>query len=44
MTGPRRPRKALVKEIVIFNGSPRIDGNTATLLNLIAKGARDNGA
>jgi multimeric flavodoxin WrbA len=33
-----------VKEIVIFNGSPRMDGNTATLLNLIAKGARDNGA
>jgi multimeric flavodoxin WrbA len=34
----------IVKEIVIFNGSPRMDGNTATLLNLIAKGARDNGA
>jgi multimeric flavodoxin WrbA len=29
---------------VIFNGSPRMDGNTATLLNLIAKGARDQGA
>jgi multimeric flavodoxin WrbA len=33
-----------VKEIVIFNGSPRMDGNTSTLLNSIAKGARDNGA
>jgi multimeric flavodoxin WrbA len=33
-----------VKEIVIFNGSPRMDGNTATLLNLIARGARDQGA
>ena len=33
-----------VKQIVIFNGSPRMDGNTATLLNLIAKGARDHGA
>ena len=33
-----------MKEIVIFNGSPRMDGNTATLLNLIAKGARDHGA
>ena len=33
-----------MKEIVIFNGSPRMDGNTATLLNLIARGARDQGA
>ena len=33
-----------MKEIVIFNGSPRMDGNTVTLLNLIAKGARDHGA
>jgi multimeric flavodoxin WrbA len=33
-----------VKQIVIFNGSPRMDGNTATLLNLVARGARDNGA
>ncbi len=33
-----------MKQIVIFNGSPRMDGNTATLLNLIAKGARDHGA
>lgn len=33
-----------MKEIVIFNGSPRMDGNTATLLNLVAKGGRDNGA
>jgi multimeric flavodoxin WrbA len=33
-----------VKEIVIFNGSPRKDGNTSTLLELVAKGARDGGA
>jgi multimeric flavodoxin WrbA len=33
-----------VKRVVIFNGSPRMDGNTVTLLNLIARGARDNGA
>jgi multimeric flavodoxin WrbA len=33
-----------MKEIVVFNGSPRMDGNTVTLLDLIAKGARDNGA
>jgi multimeric flavodoxin WrbA len=32
------------KKIVIFNGSPRMDGNTATLLNLVAKGAREAGA
>lgn len=33
-----------MKEIVIFNGSPRMDGNTVTLLNAVARGARDNGA
>ena len=33
-----------MKHIVVFNGSPRMDGNTVTLLDLIAKGARDNGA
>ncbi len=33
-----------MKEIVVFNGSPRMDGNTVTVLDLIAKGARDNGA
>ncbi len=33
-----------MKEIVIFNGSPRMDGNTATLLNIVAKGVKDNGA
>jgi multimeric flavodoxin WrbA len=36
--------RRIVKEIVIFNGSPRMDGNTATLLNLVARGARDRGA
>ena len=39
----RREADAAVKKIVIFNGSPRMDGNTVTLLNLIAKGARDAG-
>ncbi len=33
-----------MKKIVIFNGSPRSDGNTISLLNLVAKGARDAGA
>ena len=33
-----------MREIVVFNGSPRMDGNTSTLLNKIAQGARDNGA
>lgn len=33
-----------MREIVIFNGSPRKDGNTSTLLDLVAKGARDAGA
>ena len=33
-----------MKEIVIVNGSPRMDGNTATLLNAVAKGVEDGGA
>ena len=33
-----------MKQMVIFNGSPRMDGNTATILNTVARGARDNGA
>lgn len=33
-----------MKKVVIFNGSPRMDGNTVTVLNNIARGARDNGA
>ncbi|NLO27435.1 MAG: flavodoxin family protein [Actinobacteria bacterium] len=33
-----------MRQIVIFNGSPRMDGNTATLLNLVARGAREAGA
>jgi multimeric flavodoxin WrbA len=33
-----------MKQIVMFNGSPRMDGNIATLINTIAQGARDNGA
>jgi multimeric flavodoxin WrbA len=31
-------------EIVMFNGSPRKDGNTTTILDLIARGAREQGA
>jgi multimeric flavodoxin WrbA len=34
----------MMKEVVIFNGSPRMDGNIATLLNAVSKGAQDNGA
>jgi multimeric flavodoxin WrbA len=33
-----------LKQIVVFNGSPRMDGNTVTILDLIARGARDGGA
>ena len=33
-----------MKEIVIVNGSPRMDGNTSTLLNVVARGVEDNGA
>ena len=33
-----------MKEIVIVNGSPRMDGNTSTLLNAVARGAEDGGA
>ncbi len=33
-----------MKEIIMFNGSPRMDGNTATLLNAVSRGAQDNGA
>ncbi len=33
-----------MKEIVLFNGSPRMDGNISTLLDIVAKGAQDNGA
>jgi len=33
-----------MKEIVIINGSPRKDGNTATLLSAVARGVEDNAA
>ena len=33
-----------MREIVVFNGSPRKDGNTTTILDLVAQGARDHGA
>ena len=33
-----------MKEVVIFNGSPRMDGNIATLLGAVSRGAQDQGA
>jgi multimeric flavodoxin WrbA len=33
-----------MKEVIVFNGSPRMDGNIATLLGAVARGAQDNGA
>jgi multimeric flavodoxin WrbA len=33
-----------MKEVVIFNGSPRVDGNVTTLLKAVEQGARDAGA
>jgi multimeric flavodoxin WrbA len=33
-----------MKEVVLFNGSPRMDGNIATLIDVVARGAQDNGA
>lgn len=32
-----------MKQLVIFNGSPRMDGNIATIVNTIARGAQDAG-
>jgi multimeric flavodoxin WrbA len=32
-----------MKQVVIFNGSPRLDGNLSTLLNLVTRGAREHG-
>ena len=34
----------MTKEILILNGSPRINGNTAVLSEQLASGARDSGA
>jgi multimeric flavodoxin WrbA len=33
-----------MKQVVIFNGSPRMDGNIATILDIVARGAKDGGA
>ena len=33
-----------MKKIVIFNGSPRYDGNTATILQMIERGAKEHHA
>jgi len=32
-----------MKQVVIFNGSPRMDGNIATIVNTVARGVQDNG-
>jgi multimeric flavodoxin WrbA len=32
-----------MKQVVIFNGSPRMDGNIATIVNTIGRGAQDAG-
>jgi multimeric flavodoxin WrbA len=39
-----RQRGFSMKHVVLFNGSPRMDGNIATIVNTVARGARDNGA
>lgn len=33
-----------MKKVVIFNGSPRYDGNTATILQMIERGAKEHHA
>ena len=33
-----------MKQVVMFNGSPRMDGNIATILNMIERGVQDGGA
>ena len=33
-----------MKKIVIFNGSPRKDGNNSTILNMIERGAKEHHA
>ena len=33
-----------MKKVVVFNGSPRMDGNIATILKSVVQGARDSGA
>jgi len=33
-----------MKQVVLFNGSPRMDGNISTILNAVARGAQDGGA
>lgn len=33
-----------MKKVMIFNGSPRMDGNTATLLQMIERGAKEHNA
>ena len=33
-----------MKKVVIFNGSPRMDGNTATILQMIERGAKEHHA
>lgn len=33
-----------MKQVVIFNGSPRKDGNISTILDVVERGAKDGGA
>ena len=33
-----------MSKIVIFNGSPRMDGNTSTILQMIERGAKEHNA
>ncbi len=33
-----------MKSVVLFNGSPRMDGNIATIMGVVARGAQDAGA
>lgn len=33
-----------MKKVVIFNGSPRMDGNTATILQMVERGAKEHHA
>jgi multimeric flavodoxin WrbA len=37
-------RIMFMKKVVIFNGSPRFDGNTATICNMIERGAKEHNA
>ena len=44
MTGASTGTKENDMKILAFNGSPRLKGNTATMLDNAVRGARENGA